>query len=530
MKINWLHFLGLIAFQLLQLTKQLAFCNEKKNIDIFPLKQPISNKIPWVWDAVYDRNRLTVELTTILQSACYFNQTKWFEINKKFPQYSNQLGNGSVDNILVNGFKPKTSHLEENLGDRFLCLFLAASSQQPIWQSLSKQINRKSKWSRIGTLQIICPVPKHLAGINKGWDRIQLQNEISSDNLLSYNLINTNENKYETEILHVCEVPYMYKKKTTYKYNLTVCTVTNRYNDRESLIEWIEYHSLLGINHFVIYDSIFDNNKIQLSKLLADYIEQGIITVVLWPYSNCVNGMASGRSANWLDKDLNSYKGFTPPKPIAQSAALSSCYSRYRSLSKYIVHIDDDEFLAFSHDSYKNHNNLVTIADDIFYNNPNYPAIKFELFNVYNCKSILQKKSNFPRLGNWNFGAFGVPFEGKLLMRTSKVISYFIHYLIEVENKNEIRNIYSTFRLSLYHYKIPPELSGNIYGAVIPIRSDKKEAFECQKTIYQRLSNIDEIESLRGQITNLEYENDYLPEKLLANIYLNYKKRILYTI
>lgn len=66
----------------------------------------------------------------------------------------------------------------------------------------------------------------------------------------------------------------------------------------------------------------------QLAVVLADYVHQGLLTVVRWPYQNCVRNMGSGRKVV-LGAPLN--KVFTPPRAIAQTAALASCYSRWET-------------------------------------------------------------------------------------------------------------------------------------------------------------------------------------------------------
>jgi hypothetical protein len=43
--------------------------------------------------------------------------------------------------------------------------------------------------------------------------------------------------------------------------NFTICTASNR-GRRDHLVEWIEYHKLLGVDHFVMYDTGFSTKGI----------------------------------------------------------------------------------------------------------------------------------------------------------------------------------------------------------------------------------------------------------------------------
>ncbi|CAF1264019.1 unnamed protein product [Didymodactylos carnosus] len=48
------------------------------------------------------------------------------------------------------------------------------------------------------------------------------------------------------------------------------------------LMEWIEYHLLLGIQHFYLYDNL-SNDKTH--QLLKPYLDKRLVTIVRWPYT-----------------------------------------------------------------------------------------------------------------------------------------------------------------------------------------------------------------------------------------------------
>jgi hypothetical protein len=63
-----------------------------------------------------------------------------------------------------------------------------------------------------------------------------------------------------------------------YTYNITVVAITQ--SEHAYLEEWIEYHRLIGVDHFCIYDNN-DNNDTK--TVLQPYIEKGIVEYVKWP-------------------------------------------------------------------------------------------------------------------------------------------------------------------------------------------------------------------------------------------------------
>lgn len=62
------------------------------------------------------------------------------------------------------------------------------------------------------------------------------------------------------------------------KHNLSICALFT--NEAKYLKEWIEYHRLIGVDHFYLYDN---NSKDRYKNVLAPYIKKGIVTLVSWP-------------------------------------------------------------------------------------------------------------------------------------------------------------------------------------------------------------------------------------------------------
>lgn len=94
----------------------------------------------------------------------------------------------------------------------------------------------------------------------------------------------------------------------------------------------------------------------------------------------------SGRFVEYRDRSKRYPQHFFPPKAIAQSAALASCLSRFRYTSRYIAHIDDDEFFFLSkvvrESIQETKKPLVVYTDRMFAEHPLAPALYFRV-NMY---------------------------------------------------------------------------------------------------------------------------------------------------
>jgi hypothetical protein len=92
---------------------------------------------------------------------------------------------------------------------------------------------------------------------------------------------------------------------------ISLCLIAK--DENSYLKEWLDYHILLGIEHFWIYDN---DSKVPLKESLQDYIKKGWVTV------NPING-----------------KGM-------QLYAYDHCIQTYGKFSLWIGFIDTDEFLV----------------------------------------------------------------------------------------------------------------------------------------------------------------------------------------
>jgi hypothetical protein len=98
--------------------------------------------------------------------------------------------------------------------------------------------------------------------------------------------------------------------RQTHKFEVAICCIVR---DEEYLTEWIEYHALIGITKFYIYDN---ESIIPVNKTLAPLIDSGLVEVISFP----------GK--------------------VMQLPAYHHCLKHYGPLCKWIAFIDADEFIV----------------------------------------------------------------------------------------------------------------------------------------------------------------------------------------
>jgi hypothetical protein len=344
----------------------------------FPLSPP-ERHIPWIWDAILLPKDKIVELTMISRNACKFNKTAWRTIIRRYPQISDQVGGGQEENIYVPtdssfDYVRFNSNLRGELGKGLqlnYCLCVYFRDNIEVERIRSKRID-DVEIAELSSIQIRCPLPPP----SVSWNTMRVERFLS-DLPEERNLPNS------SKTFSVCHLkdnpdPKIHRSfpqntsslSSATEYDLTLCTATSR-TYRPHLVEWLEYHLMLGIQHFYLYDTTLWNHPPEksLEMTLHDYIERGLVTVIRWPYDNCVKNMASGRWINYVVPDETTGRSvsrfFQPPRAIAQTAALASCYSRFKRKTKWMAHIDDDEFLvcflSLSNDSHSFSRHLIWV-------------------------------------------------------------------------------------------------------------------------------------------------------------------------
>lgn len=102
------------------------------------------------------------------------------------------------------------------------------------------------------------------------------------------------------------------------EYYISICGCFQ--NEARYLKEWIEYHRLIGVEHFYLYNNDSEDNY---KEVLEPYIKKGIVDLTEWPS---------------LNKDDN----FMPHLLVAYN----DCITKHREETQWLALIDIDEFIV----------------------------------------------------------------------------------------------------------------------------------------------------------------------------------------
>lgn len=100
------------------------------------------------------------------------------------------------------------------------------------------------------------------------------------------------------------------------QYYVSICAIFK--NEGMYLKEWIEYHRLIGVQHFYLYNNNSSDNYLEV---LSSYIKSGLVSLIDWPYDQ------------------------------AQMKAYKDCIEKYQGESNWIGFIDLDEFVVPIHNN-----------------------------------------------------------------------------------------------------------------------------------------------------------------------------------
>ncbi len=107
------------------------------------------------------------------------------------------------------------------------------------------------------------------------------------------------------------------------RHYLSICTIFQ--NEAPYLKEWIEYHRLMGVSHFYLYNNRSEDH---FREVLAPYVEQGIAELKDWP------PFAVDLSREQTLQEWRQYQ------PAAYNDCIQSCSSDWLAV------IDVDEFIV----------------------------------------------------------------------------------------------------------------------------------------------------------------------------------------
>ncbi|QES90520.1 glycosyltransferase family 92 protein [Rhizosphaericola mali] len=113
------------------------------------------------------------------------------------------------------------------------------------------------------------------------------------------------------KIINLIKSLFFFKAKKIDNCYISICCIQK--DENEYLLEWIDYHQKIGVEHFYIYNN---DSQISPKPLLRKHLKSGLVTLINIPGKN---------------QQLNAY---------------NLCIQKYGSLSKWIAFIDIDEFIV----------------------------------------------------------------------------------------------------------------------------------------------------------------------------------------
>ena len=121
---------------------------------------------------------------------------------------------------------------------------------------------------------------------------------------------------------------------------ITFCTMIK--NEAKYIREWVEFHSLLGVNRFIIFDNeSTDSPHLRLKETAAD------VTIIRWPPVPWVN------NDNPHKEKCEAYANHIIYKwayAACQEAAFHVCLQNERGRSRWVAAVDVDEFFLPKYD------------------------------------------------------------------------------------------------------------------------------------------------------------------------------------
>ena len=105
----------------------------------------------------------------------------------------------------------------------------------------------------------------------------------------------------QAKLYKACMNVFYPKGDTDKKYNVTICAIFK--NEGKYFKEWIEWHKIIGIDHFYLYNNNSDDNYMDVLK---PYIDEGTVDLIDWPYdqaqmkayADCIKNRSN--EASWI--------------------------------------------------------------------------------------------------------------------------------------------------------------------------------------------------------------------------------------
>ena len=106
--------------------------------------------------------------------------------------------------------------------------------------------------------------------------------------------------------------PFLCRRpKYNKRYDISICAIFK--NESPYMCEWIEFHNMIGVDHFYLYNNFSEDNYLEV---LQPYIDSGLVTLVEFPVEQ---------------GQVKAYKNF---------------YETYRNETQWVSFLDLDEYFC----------------------------------------------------------------------------------------------------------------------------------------------------------------------------------------
>ena len=201
------------------------------------------------------------------------------------------------------------------------------------------------------------------------------------------------ENGYPDTLPKLPEMPAVNFFENDFPNYLSIVLIIK--NESHLMPEWLEYHIMMGVDKFYIYDNESTDN---LKDVLTPYIRDGIVEYFLWP-----------DDPEKIVKD--NFR--TTPQVLAYNDAVN----RFRDRTKWMAFIDADEFITPI-----KHANLKDFLHDF----DKIGVAEIVLFWKNYCSSGHLLEPDGLMCENFRFAEYGIP-EVKSIVNPRATISANMH-------------------------------------------------------------------------------------------------------
>jgi len=433
-----------------------AFCQQPAHRDAaFPVVPvPTDAWTPWLFDATLHEDLGVVELTALAppKHACDVhtdnnNTDLWVDTAEvhalRAAARATIYGAHGVPEARRRNAMADVEETLLMLGERLLCEFQGRDGAV-VHTSTSDPVGGDPRWLFAGTVQILCPAAPPAAA---PFATVRLRRDLApllavlhkygvpvpaplrrAGTPTTAAVPTCSHASLKQQHHHALSRGTVANKQKTYEFDVAVCaavTTSKPGLSREHLVEWVEYHRLVGVEHFVLYDVTAPGAAAaaaaaagSLREMVADYVAEGIVSVVPWPYHDC-----------------------------ATRTATASCYSRHRRMARFVLATTVDDFVTLSESTWDYYaedggtdrdgtdatkraaqrrrllRSLFNFARFVLHANKEMPALRFHPVVKYPCPAVTPGAADLPpRVGRWPASVPGdADSGGVLLVRTDVV-------------------------------------------------------------------------------------------------------------